>query len=512
MSDDELPERGPFTSEAPPARPRPERRSLSQLLMQLAIGVPAVWSKRPTYLRSFEEARKVSVNVFVLSTLVVVSVLIWKATFVDAVVVEPISLPKALEASGYSPNILSQRLLDQVREIGVAAKTTKQRAQIESDNQLSALAAIQLPTTAFSLKALVAALRELLGIHDKRIAGEVILTNHSGVNRYSLMLRMDTPRGRRVRTVEAEEIGEVLNLGARGVVEFFDPYVLAAYLHSIEKWEECGELAHRIALTEDRHTAKWANNLIGILMKREGRFDLAITFYRRALENDPLFHLPYLNMARALAEQEKFDEAIKQIEIADTLTPKNADILLTWGLILIDQKKSDEAAKKYRAALHVDPTGEDIILGYAIALNRLNDVNGALEQCNLAIRLNRRNARAHFNCAVYYNNSQDYAQAVLMYQKAAELEPKVARTYRQLGEVQIRIKDYAGAIGNYRKAAALEPQDHQIRLALARVFATTKDYDAAIESFREAMKIHNNQEFEKDVKSLAMYRDRGAVP
>lgn len=67
-------------------------------------------------------------------------------------------------------------------------------------------------------------------------------------------------------------------------------------------------------------------NNIGNLYRREGMLGKSIEMYRKAIQLDPNFSLPYFNLACALMELERYNEAILFFEKAQKLGLESFDL------------------------------------------------------------------------------------------------------------------------------------------------------------------------------------------
>ena len=81
--------------------------------------------------------------------------------------------------------------------------------------------------------------------------------------------------------------------------------------------------------------------------------DLAIDTYRRAIELQPNFPDAYCNLANALKEKGKIEEAEECYNTALTLCPTHADSLNNLANIKREEGFTEEAVRLYAKALEV---------------------------------------------------------------------------------------------------------------------------------------------------------------
>ncbi|MEN3043489.1 MAG: tetratricopeptide repeat protein [Fervidobacterium sp.] len=86
-------------------------------------------------------------------------------------------------------------------------------------------------------------------------------------------------------------------------------------------------------------------NNIGNLYRREGMLGKSIEMYRKAIQLDPNFSLPYFNLACALMEIEKYNEAILFFEKAEKLGLESFDLHVQLALCYLATGNISKAKK-----------------------------------------------------------------------------------------------------------------------------------------------------------------------
>jgi Flp pilus assembly protein TadD len=115
-----------------------------------------------------------------------------------------------------------------------------------------------------------------------------------------------------------------------------------------------------------------AMSLLGRALYSEQKYELAEAIYRRLAElnkNDPSV---YNNLGQALAKQNKFDEAIKQMSVAAKLDPESPFISLNLSGMYSVKGEKGKSIKFFRKASEV--LGDQIIpISYDPTLNNIRD-------------------------------------------------------------------------------------------------------------------------------------------
>jgi tetratricopeptide (TPR) repeat protein len=427
-------------------------------------GIPIawLWQNRPAAFRSFEELRRFSVNGGLSLLVALLVFVVLEATFEDTIIIEPVSVPKALDERGYTGTAISRRLIDNVIKMNEEATTSKAREQYGSDSQFSEASAIRLPSSSVSIQTVVTLLRNSFNVAGNRISGEITIEppleekppadassnkqDARNARQFALTVHLVKSGKRDSRTRRGEDLDKVLRLAALDILEKFDGAVLASYLihrsetdPAIPKDElvDIDDLLDRLMKSADRRQMPWLLNIRGLRLDKQGRHDEAEALYRRAItEFDRRFSPAYVNLA----------------------------ILMQNGTI---EGGKEGAVALYRQALRFNPRYLAALNNLGTILSEQEDYDGAIDNLQKAIAADPNNPRVHL---VYYHCARafelraartgaegDYDRAMWNYQKATEINPKLPDVYNRWGDLLDRKKDYAGAIAKYRKATAAEP-------------------------------------------------------
>ena len=202
--------------------------------------------------------------------------------------------------------------------------------------------------------------------------------------------------------------------------------------------------------TIDRNPAAWvAQNNLGLIERRSGGLDRAIEHFEAAINAKPNHHRAHANLAVTLRMQDRFDEALHQMHIANEQTieqfgqPRGRD-LYRIGVLLEKLGRIDEAVAYYIDAVEAKPTEFD----------------------------------AHFRLAVLAVDQDRHADAAVHFLNVLRLDPDNVTAHGFLGNHYRDLGRYRDAEKHYREAArAAESVQHQLFTArtLARFLATCPD-------------------------------------
>lgn len=112
----------------------------------------------------------------------------------------------------------------------------------------------------------------------------------------------------------------------------------------------------------------------GNKLYEEGKFTEAEVQYMKSLENDEEIFEGKFNMADALIRQEKFDQAIEQLQILAESTENKeqlAKIYHNIGNAQLQKKELEKSIESYKSALRNNPQDDETRYNLAYAQNQL---------------------------------------------------------------------------------------------------------------------------------------------
>ncbi|MCK5340276.1 MAG: tetratricopeptide repeat protein, partial [Desulfobulbaceae bacterium] len=103
---------------------------------------------------------------------------------------------------------------------------------------------------------------------------------------------------------------------------------------------------------------------------KNGRFDLAITEYQKAIALDPENANSYENLAISYAKKGAVNKAIETMDTVIKLRPEDADKRATLGIMLHAKQDFHRAMKEYTTALQLNPTVSGIYYNMAVIFSQ----------------------------------------------------------------------------------------------------------------------------------------------
>lgn len=197
-------------------------------------------------------------------------------------IADPFSIPASLAAAGYSPEVVAERLIARSRAIEAENNASKdgKSAAASKIGGSDPLGKVTLPSSGVSVAAVVAAIRQFLGLPSIHIGGAIVVHGSADAPVYTMTVWV---RGRSsvTRTDRARSsIEEAIEHGARALTGLLRPCALAAHLLGDPDADEWLDDCFR---DPSRRDIEWAFNLRGLRFFAQERYDEAIPYFLEAL-------------------------------------------------------------------------------------------------------------------------------------------------------------------------------------------------------------------------------------
>lgn len=140
-------------------------------------------------------------------------------------------------------------------------------------------------------------------------------------------------------------------------------------------------------------------------------------------------------MADEAIEKEDYIEADKALSSALILEPKNQDILLKYGFILMNLERLTEAKDIYLEVVELNPSQDIAHVLLANILHKLGENEKAIEHHKIAIDLNKGSAQHHYNFANTLYDIGKKDEALELYRDAFELDSSLKEAQKMIKEL-----------------------------------------------------------------------------
>lgn len=407
----------------------------------------------------------------------------------NAVVIDPIAVPKALADRGLTAEVMANRLWDGLRDFSETASAARATIAAIPDSQL---VEFSLPDTGISLDSIFAQIRLFFNIHETRIGGEVICETPACAPE-GMRLRLRILRGGSdivdLPPLGAQDEAAYLRDAAAGIFEVLDPFVAIAALSHSEP--DRAALLARQLIARGGADAKWAHNLIGDIARRAGTMAEAAEAYRAALAIDGGFDSARIGLGLALTAMGDHAGAHAAFAEVAARDPDNLDLLegLT-GLALAEGDDKAAIAALRRAADAADRPAPYLARAGAIALDG-GDRETGVALLSDALLLDPSNELALRRMAGEDRRRRDLAAAEALYRNWVGYDPQSVDAHVGLADLLVDRYRSRDALAPYAEALRLDPDQPGVRLRFIRALIAANQL-ARARDVLDAARAHGN--------------------
>lgn len=275
-----------------------------------------------------------------------VGLLGWGVLSGPEIVIEPIVVPHALEEQGYTSEVVTRRLADEVRRINAVADSTLRPVNVDVsqiDRSYNAL------TDYFELKQVIDAVRQSVGLVPFYFAGDVVQVG----NDVEFRLRAYPSNGPVMEfshRAPIDRMDRAIVASSFDMMKVIDPYVTALYTRAVEERQD--KLNFPATLE-------------------------ALRYAFTAMEPSEQYFL-HLLWARVLQIGQKYDDALKVADVTIELAPEFANGYYAKARILVGMGRLEQSLAYFQRGIALKRTNGEMYVEYSNALQALGRNEEAL--------------------------------------------------------------------------------------------------------------------------------------
>lgn len=365
---------------------------------------------------SFSRIKQALLNFSASAAFFVTAIVFYELMTDTAIKIGPIQAPRELTSLGYTPELISKRVLDEIHRIKIKAKTAKQTDNLAP---ISKEVEVEIPGSKISLSYFAEIVGSFFGFYKQLIDGEI--TKHD--EGYRIRIRIPSKSSvihYNAKDWSAKSIDKLVKRSAIGIIEKLDPFILASYYYGVKNDEAA--LTY-IKLTIDggsRNEKAWAYNLLGVIAANKAGAASAASeannnqkllrpffYFNRAIELKPDFAAPHMNSASAYLQEEVLEAAAKHFGSAEIIDPTLPHLHAVWAQFLLARDDPDAARPVIERGLKVKPGSTELKQLLAESYIRLGKLKKAILILSKLRQEDPINARTRFLLSGAYEYSGD---------------------------------------------------------------------------------------------------------
>lgn len=426
------------------------------------------------------DVRTLVVNFTILAIIILIVPVVSVQFLRNQVLIEPIAVPQALQASGLTPEVAANRLWDGFKEIKEAAETAKGGVSTVPDSQK---VDFSIPDSGLSIDSLIYYVRQFFHAYETRITGEFRCADPACAPE-GVTLRLRIVR-------EGLDLVELPPMGSENEARYFrdaagevlaviDPFIALAAAAETDP-DRAIVLARRLIRT-NHPDAKWAHNLIGNQLVGKDDVPAAIDEFRAALTIDAGFIQALNNLGNALRIQGDLKGARDAFDAVVAKDKSNVFALNGYANIALAEGRPDEAIGFYLQAAKVRPLPPIFLARAASVEKALGHKDKAVGYLREALAVDPGDTLALSTLGIIYLSELNYEQAERLYRDAADYAPADASLQAAHSDMLIGIARYDEALSRADAAVELQPDNSAYGISRATaLFYLQRHADAVAE-------------------------------
>lgn len=233
-----------------------------------------------------------------------------------------------------------------------------------------------------------------------------------------------------------------------------------------------------------------ALQLLGVIRARQGNSAEAIRLFGTAAAVDPASNFAHFNLAKALSDAGREQEALTHHERAVTLAGGHAEAWLNYGRSLRILGRLEAAVAAYGRAVALRPQAVAGWSGRAEALLALRRGDEALADLERALALAPEDADLRGQQARALDRLGRRAEALAAYDRCIALDPGRVSSWAGRGGVLHDLGRYEEACAAYDRALALDPRRAELWSNRGAACNELQRYEEAIASLDRALALN----------------------
>ncbi len=235
-----------------------------------------------------------------------------------------------------------------------------------------------------------------------------------------------------------------------------------AYASQLYRTGQFDKAASAFDRAIDRNQKLQGNYGKALSLRNINKYQLAESAISQAIiaippEQNSKYYYFWKYRSLILIALEKYDEALKAIDVAIRVGSNDLSLLNEKARLLGTQKQHSEAIAIYSAVINKQPEAFAYNNRGAAKLD-LGNNQGAILDFDRAININPKFAGAYFNRGNAKSDLGNKQEAIIDFDRAIDINPKFADAYCKRGNAKYKLGDKQEAIIDYDRAIYLNPK------------------------------------------------------
>ena len=257
--------------------------------------------------------------------------------------------------------------------------------------------------------------------------------------------------------------------------------------------------------------------LLGALTWQQSRiYSDQLTFFEHVTEHNPQAAGAYLNLAQALIDEGRLEDAVQAATIAVEQRPESYDAHINLAIALGELQRYDESERHLRRAVEIAPSKSEPHANLAVLLSRRNELDEAEQHLRRAIELTPGDLDVLRNLAkllTLQGQPEQLQEAITLYDQLAVRDAADFDVHNARGAILAQLMRHGEALAAWQQALNAGPSPDAafaVHLSMGRAeWAKSGDAAATAPYYERALAIHSRHASTLgDLASLRIVQER----
>ncbi len=247
-----------------------------------------------------------------------------------------------------------------------------------------------------------------------------------------------------------------------------------------------------------------------IALTKQEKFSEALPDINRAIELPPERASEYSLRCDVFAKTNQLEKALADIEQADKLEPHNAIYQNKLGLILSELGRHEEALDHFNESLRLQPDSLVVLDNRANELIQLHKFHQAIDDLNRVLKHDPQQVRALCNRGSAWRELGDYEKAQRDLDEAVRLDPDFPDAWTCRATLEIQLGRYAEAKSDALRSHQLRPKFAPNLIVLGRAHLELGEIAEGFDCLNQCIELAPDNPYGYNLRGLA-YSSRGEL-
>jgi len=201
----------------------------------------------------------------------------------------------------------------------------------------------------------------------------------------------------------------------------------------------------------------------------DNKYSKAVAAYLSAIIQSNSDIRPYVGASKAYKKLQKYDKAIKNLEVAKGLSSFNSEIYYELGVNHLLSENSAQARRNFIRTIRLDNENVNAQIQLALSHELLDEPQMALSIYQKIIEEFPDLVTVYTHKAALYISLQMYEEAIKTFLMLLDKNPKYYRANLGIGICLDKLGKYAQAIRYYKKYIIKKPKSPTTRALVSRI-------------------------------------------